>query len=492
MTLSRKALLIALGVNALLLAFKLWDLAQGRFDLYGDEAQYWTWAKALDWGYYSKPPVLAWLIAGTTALFGDTPFAIRLASPILHFITALILYALGARLHSPRAGMWASITYATLPAVTLSSALISTDPALLCAWALAFYAFVRAMESDHLGWWVLLGIAAGIGVLSKYSMVFFGGSVLLYLYWVRRLVPTILNPKALVSVLVAFILYLPNLLWNMRHAFVSYKHTGDNAEGNGIGINPMELLAFIGSQFGVFGPILFVALLVLLYRALRHRRRHGAEALFLAFSGVPILVIALISLMSRAHANWAATAYIAATLWVVIWLINTNQRKLLMASLILHLVAGGAFYQFGTLVKWTGVEITRKTDPFRRLRGHAAFAEAVAKRHAEYPGTKLVAEERRLVASLMYYLGDRDGDRITPAQIYKWNGDGKIQDHYDLVTNMNRRKGRDFLLISRTVEPQAIGRYFRQMTKLAPVRVMLYPGKALSYDVYLLEDFKGY
>ena len=55
-------------------------LATFEFPLYGDEAQYWDWAQDLDWGYYSKPPIVAWSIAATTAILGNGEFAVRISS----------------------------------------------------------------------------------------------------------------------------------------------------------------------------------------------------------------------------------------------------------------------------------------------------------------------------------------------------------------------------------------------------------------------------
>ena len=64
-------------------------------ELYGDEAQYWTWAQTLDLGYFTKPPLIAWIIAATTSVCGDAEACVRASSPLLHAGTALALYALG-------------------------------------------------------------------------------------------------------------------------------------------------------------------------------------------------------------------------------------------------------------------------------------------------------------------------------------------------------------------------------------------------------------
>ena len=99
--------------------------------LHGDEAQYWAWAQDPAFGYYSKPPLIAWLIWTTTALFGDAEWAVRLASPFLHTGTAILTYLTATRLYSAKAGLVACALYLLMPGVTLSSTLISTDAALL-------------------------------------------------------------------------------------------------------------------------------------------------------------------------------------------------------------------------------------------------------------------------------------------------------------------------------------------------------------------------
>ncbi|MBO0738304.1 MAG: glycosyltransferase family 39 protein, partial [Alphaproteobacteria bacterium] len=71
------------GVAALTVLRLLW-LALQPADLFPDEAQYWFWSQQLALGYYSKPPLVAWLIALTTHLFGDGEFAVRFAAPLLH------------------------------------------------------------------------------------------------------------------------------------------------------------------------------------------------------------------------------------------------------------------------------------------------------------------------------------------------------------------------------------------------------------------------
>ena len=159
------------GVLAITGLRLLW-LAYQPADLYPDEAQYWIWSQQLAFGYYSKPPLVAWLIGLTTGLFGDSEFAVRLSAPLLHASAAVFVYGIGARLYDGRVGFWSALTYASLPGVSVSAFIISTDAVLLPCWAAALYAFVRAREEGGSGWWIGVGLAAGLGLLAKYAMAY--------------------------------------------------------------------------------------------------------------------------------------------------------------------------------------------------------------------------------------------------------------------------------------------------------------------------------
>src|SRR5690606_17092404 len=156
-----------------LLVVRMVALAFNGTDLFFDEAQYWSWSLEPVFGYYSKPPLIAWVIRVATETCGHSEFCIRLPSPIIHSATALVIYAVAARLYDRRVGFWSAVVFATLPGISLSAGIISTDVPLLFFWAVALYALVRLLDSDR--WWpaVLLGVALGLGLNAKYAMVYF-------------------------------------------------------------------------------------------------------------------------------------------------------------------------------------------------------------------------------------------------------------------------------------------------------------------------------
>ena len=145
--------------------------------------------------------------------------------------------------------------------MSLSAYVISTDAALLPCWAAALYAFIRAREAGGAIWWVAVGIAAGIGLLAKYAMVYWLVSAFGFVLLVpgeRRHFRPLLGAAG-----IAVLLYLPNLWWNWSNGFVSYLHVRDNAELSRGLVHPEAFIEFLGSQFAVAGPLLFAALLAI-------------------------------------------------------------------------------------------------------------------------------------------------------------------------------------------------------------------------------------
>src|ERR1700741_3441861 len=96
------------GVAAITALRLLW-LALQPADLFPDEAQYWVWSQNLALGYYSKPPLVAWLIALTTGLLGNSEFAVRLSAPFLHAGAAVLVYGIGSQLYDRRVGFWSAL-----------------------------------------------------------------------------------------------------------------------------------------------------------------------------------------------------------------------------------------------------------------------------------------------------------------------------------------------------------------------------------------------
>ena len=449
--------------------------------LYPDEAQYWFWAQHPALGYYSKPPLVAWLIALTTAAFGDSEFAIRLAAPLLHAGAAGFVFGIAARLYDRRAGFWAALAYATLPGVSLSAFIISTDAVLLPCWAAALYAFIRAREPGGERWWLVVGIAAGLGLLAKYAMAYWLMSALGFVVLVpgeRRHLK-----KLLIAIGIAVLIYLPNLWWNWSYGFVSYLHVRDNAELSGQLLHPIAFLEFLGSQAGVIGPVFFLALIALVARP---RMLADRRAALLAAFALPTLAVMLgVSLLSRAQPNWAAPAYVSAIVLVVVWLLDRGWRRWLRASIALNL--GAAVALFGTVdaLAAIGVAVPAKYDPLHRLRGGRDLGSGVAALLAAHPGLTLLADDRELLATLIYYV------RPHPFGAVEWNPIPGITDQWRLMNNIGNHRGEDFLAVTVHGLGEVMRPDFAELTPLTTIATTSGRGGGTTYTVYIARGFKG-
>jgi 4-amino-4-deoxy-L-arabinose transferase-like glycosyltransferase len=459
----------------------LW-LALQPADLFPDEAQYWVWSQQLALGYYSKPPLLAWLIALTTGIFGDSEFAVRLSAPFLHAGAAVFVYAIGARLYDRPVGLWSALAYVSLPGVSVSAFIISTDAALLLFWAAALYAFIGAREDGGWGWWLAVGIAAGLGLLSKYAMFYWIlsalGFVLLFPAERRHLRPL------LAAVGLALVLYSPNFWWNWSNGFVSYLHTRDNAGLGGSLSHPDAFIEFFGAQFGVFGPFFFAGLVLL---AATPRALAEPRARLLAAFALPILAMMLaVSFLSRAHANWAAPTYVSATVLVVAWGLQRGWRSIIIFSIALHLAAAGFLFTGREMLAAFGFELPAQYDPLRRLRGWRELGSQVGAALVAHPGLTLFADDRELLAALIYAI------RPHPFDAVKWQVTGRIQDQWDLTHGLAKRLGGSFLLVSEHELVNEMQPSFADIERLRSIVIPLGPGEARAYTLYVARGFKGY
>ena len=320
----------ALGLAGIALV-TLWRVALLPFDsadLFVDDAQYWFWGQELAWGYYSKPPLIGWILRLSTEIGSDAPFWIRLPLPLIHAATAVSLAVLARGLYGDRAGGIAGFAFATLPAVALASLVVSTDTPMLFCFALALLAHRHLTGRASAGWALVLGLAVGAGLLAKYAMVYFPLCAAL----AAALFPSarIAWRDAVLAAAVAAALIAPNLIWNATNQFATLQHTADNADWQGFSLDFAGLAGFLAGQFAVAGPVLFAAYLAGL-AALRDPARR-----WLAGFSVPILAtVSVQALVSGANANWAASAHLAALVLAVAVLLP--RRRLLAAGLAINL-----------------------------------------------------------------------------------------------------------------------------------------------------------
>lgn len=465
-----------------ILAFRIAALAFNRTDLMFDEAQYWAWSRDLAFGYFSKPPLIGWLIAGVTGLCGNSEFCVRLPSPVLYTAASFFVFLAGRRLYDARTGFWAALVFSTLPGVSFSSGIISTDVPLLMFWSLSLWAFVELCATRKWHWAVLLGLAVGLGLNAKYAMVYFAGCAALFIWrepaarWLAR------DARTGLAAALALALLVPNLYWNAANGLVTIGHTAANANWGGSFLHPLRMLEFIGAQFGVFGPILFA---LLLWAAWRARKQSPAEPdrLLLCFSIPVLLLIALQAFLSRAHANWAATAYPAAAILVTAVMLRGDRWRLLRASFAIHAAVMLALAAGAVLAP--SLPLREGRNPYDRVLGWRELASTVREEMLRVPYQAILTDDRWVTSELLYYL--RDMDR----PIRSWREGDTARDHFELTRPYTGSEETLLLVTLRPAAGSITGR-FDDAESLGEIR---YPAsREISRSAWLwaLSGYRGY
>jgi len=474
---------ILFGLTAALLAWRIWVIQHSGITLYVDEAQYWTWAQNLGWGYYSKPPGIAALIVVSTMLFGDGMLGVKGLAMLCYPLAAAACWAIARRLYDERTAFWSAAAILTLPIFAWLGLFVSTDALLTLFWVLALWVYLRALDSDAWTDWLLLGVICGLGLLSKYTMAAWLGAAFLHLLAFHR--PRLASPKPWLAAGLALLILSPNLYWNFTHDFPTLKHTAEITVNKRAGGGLKALGEFWAAQWIAFGPVLGSVFVLLLLRA-GESWRDERTRLLLWFALPLWAVVSAQALNSNANANWAAPAFAPATIAAVAWLLQRGKQRLLIAGIALNIALVGVAYHWQTVLAAVDGQKQAKMNFYARAQGWDELGRQLKPLLRAHPDAVLVADNRTLLAHMLYEVRD-----LKPAAA-SWNPSGKPSDHYKLTTDLRPYIGKDALLI--TVDPlgpEFSGR-FAGIDKLATLKAPLEAQASRNMDVYLLRDFKGY
>jgi 4-amino-4-deoxy-L-arabinose transferase-like glycosyltransferase len=470
-------------VCAGLTLYRIWIIGHLGIDTYVDEAYYWGWSQALDWGYYSKPPMIAAMIAASEAVFGHTLVALKLPALLSYPLTALVLFALGTRLFSAAVGFWSGVVFLTIPLVSALGLFVSTDAPLMLFWALGLLGLVRALETGAWRHWLLVGVAFGLGMMTKYTMAAFAGSAFLVLLALPAGRRQLLSIKPWLAFAVGVALFMPNVLWNIDNAFPTFRHTAEITRLDARHWAPDEFVEFIGAQWLSFGPLLSLVLLAVLLRS--HRLWQERSFRILVLMALPLLLLVCAqALTGRANGNWAAPAYVAGSVLVPAFLIEYRRHRLAAWAIGLNLVFGLLVYHWPDIARATNMTLNAKTDPYKRARGWAALSEQVRPFVQAHPEAILVGTERETLAQLIYHL--------QPGAWASWNPEGRVMDHYQLTTRLLAGDARPVLFVTESPDITPVAARFETATELGVVQVSVYARLERRRHVFLLTGFKGY
>lgn len=434
-----RALFSVTVILGLLAIVRLIGLRFSVVDLFVDEAQYWSWSRDLSFGYFSKPPLLPWIIFVADKACGSAEPCIRAPAPIFYFATCIVSFFIGKAAYDEETGYWAALLTGLGTGVVFSARIISTDVPLLLFWSIALYSYQRLLARPNWTWASVLGLALGLGLLAKYAMIYFVLGMFLAAVWsasARTLLGTSLIWLALG---IAAIMVLPNLVWNLQNGLVTFKHTGGLIQGDGAGFHPVQGLEFLAAQFGVFGPVVFAVLIVALVR-FRRLELSEQDRVMIAFALPPLILVVVVACVTHAYANWAAPAVISATIFAAAILVRRREIRWLRFSVFLGAVAQGALLIGDSFATDVRVPFLANPNPYSRTIGWRSLAEAAGTIARDFGAKTIAAETRYDVAAMLYYWRDQ------PEHIAAWQTEEP--ESFDLSNPLTERAVKPIILVT--------------------------------------------
>jgi hypothetical protein len=493
-------------------------------DLSPDEAHYWLWSQNLDWSYYSKGPLVAYLIrfgtevAGSLAVAwtGNVMLAVRLPAVICGSLLLVSLYVLTVLVYRrERLALGVVALALTLPPVAVGASLMTIDAPYTCLWGWAlvagYFSCVRRVS-----WaWPVAGLLVGIGILAKYTMVIWLPSAGLFLLFDRERRQLLFRPGFWVMTGCAAACCLPILIWNAQHDWVTVRHVFMQAGVEGTkGLKLFGPLRYVGTQFALLLGYWFVvwATAMVIYRPWK-QADEGVRYLWWMSAPMFALFLAFSVRNNGGEPNWPVTAYLSGLVLAGAWLAQQLQhpsptwRRLSCASLAVACSVGigvTLLVHFATeaqplltLLSGPPTESRplplRRFDPTCRLRGWRYLAAEVDRIRAEVSSQDgdeplLAGNAWTLPGELSFYcqghpgvysLGLGLGDRWSQFDLWRPNP----------VLDPNNFRGKTFILVG--VPSDALREAFPGGVSMVPV-IYEEKGQPIAFwNILVCRDYQG-
>ncbi len=383
------ALLIvgAAGLHVAYLAFNC------PLDLAPDEAHYWDWSRHLDWSYYSKGPLVAYLIRAGCAAFGTGVLGVRLPAVLCGSLLLVSLYVLTAQVFGRERLACAVVALAlTLPVIAAGSTLMTIDPPYTCCWGWALVFGYQAAVRRSARAWPLAGLAVGLGILAKYTMVLWLPSLGLFLLTSRAHRGLLLRRGFWMACAVAVACCLPILVWNAQHEWVTVKHVLRLAGIHGGEVSGMSnqapawhregLFVYAGGQFLLLLGFWFVAWAAAMWAGRPWKETDDGRRYLWWLSAPTFGVFLAFSVKTGGgEPNWPITAYLSGLVLTAGWLsrllasASGRRRRLMIGGLatacglglVVTLFMHHSDWTYPLLAKLAGPPTERQPLPLRRL-----------------------------------------------------------------------------------------------------------------------------
>ena len=238
-TVNAAAVLVGIAAAKLLIQFA----GIRNYGFFRDELYYLACGQHLAWGYVDQPPLIAAVAWFARHVFGDSIVSVRLL-PVLAGVAIVAVTALLAREldGGPFAQILAALTALFSPSYLAFDGFLSMNAFEPLFWLLCSWIVVKIVKGDSPRLWLAFGIVAGIGLENKHTMLAFGFSVVVALILTGK-TRLLMSRWAWLALAIAFLIFLPNLIWEIRHGFPQIEVVRNAQEFKNIPTSPWSFLS---------------------------------------------------------------------------------------------------------------------------------------------------------------------------------------------------------------------------------------------------------
>lgn len=415
-------------------AFLLIILIQsGYLSLAPDEAQYWTWSRHLDFGYYSKPPMIAWQIKLTTALFGNSELGVRIGAVIYGILLSWLLYKIGTLLKNP---FWSGLTMAFSPLGIFLSFAATTDPGSIFFLTLALYFILKGP------YFLLCGLCIAMGALYNWRVFFFWPLLLLGSIFF----PILRNKRVVLAIAISLLALLPTLYWNATHDFATFRHVFETTAKATTGKNRGNFFDFLLAQIGLISPVFFVLMWISFFR--RHQKWQLG---FCALMAGATIFYYFLALFSKIQPNWALFLYPAGFAVMA----NYSHKRALHIGTWVSIALTALAMSIPFLQTQGFFNIPYKANPFRQNMGWKNLPKTL--QAAGFQNEFLFSDKYQTVSLLSFY----------EKEAYFFNLSNQRKNQFSYLPQMSLEKGKNgYFVIAENVQEDNLQWYQEHYHKL--------------------------
>lgn len=199
----------------------LHTLTNGQYGFHRDELATLDDARHLAWGYVAYPPVTPFFARLALVLLGSAPAAVRFFTALAQCVAMVVVGLMARELGGGRRAQVLTALAVAVSPVSLSAGHLFQYVSFDFLWSvLAVYFVIRLLNSENPRWWIAIGAAIGLGMMTRYTIAWLvAGLAAGFLLTSAR--SRLRTPWLLAGAVVACAIILPNLVWQADHGFIS-------------------------------------------------------------------------------------------------------------------------------------------------------------------------------------------------------------------------------------------------------------------------------